>query len=135
MRRQDERRLLALLLAPDVERERKLANERFARRPPRSLEEELAWQREVQLRADADRVWQEIEDQKTARRLDDELLKAAFEKAMQVFGKKRLELLLGKRLHHRKRKLTLEEARLLRSLLSEVDSGGETGLYYGRDAT
>ena len=56
MRRQDERQLLVLLLAPDVERERRQANERFARRPPQSLEEELAWQREVQLRAKADQV-------------------------------------------------------------------------------
>jgi len=134
MRRQDERRLLALLLAPDVEEERRRANERFACRPPQSLEEELAWQREVQLRAEADQVRQEIEDQKIARRLDDELFKAAFERAMQVLGKKRLELLLGKRLHHRKRKLSLEEARLLRSLLSEVDSEGETALYCGGDA-
>jgi len=122
-------RLLALLLAPDVERERRQANERFACHPPQSLEEELAWQREVQLRAEADRVRLETADQKTAHRLDDELLKAAFGKAMQVLGKKRLELLLGKRLHHRKRKLTLEEARFLRSSLSGVDSEGETALY------
>jgi len=129
MRRQDASRLLALLLAPDVERERRRANERFARRSPQSLEEELAWQREVQLRAEADRVRQEMADRKTVQRLDDELLKAAFEKAKQALGKKRLELLLGKKLHHRKRKLSLEEARLLRSLLSGVDSGGDTALY------
>jgi len=128
-------RLLALLLAPDVERERRQANERFARRPPQSLGEELAWQREVQLRAEADRVRQEMADQKSVQRLDDELLKAAFERATQVLGKKRLELLLGKRLHHRKRKLTLEEARLLRSLLSGVDSEGDTALYCDGHAT
>ena len=133
MKRNNE--LLALLLAPDVERERKRANERFARRPPQSLEEELAWQREVQLRAEADRVRLETANQETARRLDDELLKAAFEKAMQVLGKERLELLLGKHLHHRKRKLSLEETRLLRSLLEEVDSEGDAALYYGRYAT
>jgi len=117
MKRNNE--LLALLLAPDVERERRQANERFARRPPQNLEAELAWQREVQLRAEADQVRQEIADQNTAHRLDDVLLKAVFEKAMQELGKKRLELLLGRRLHHRKRKLTLEEARLLRNLLTE----------------
>jgi len=135
MRRQDERQLLAFLLAPDVERERRRANLSFARRPPQSLEEELAWQREVQLRAEADRVRQEMADQKIARRLDDELLKAAFEKAKQVLGKKRLELLLGKRLHHRKRKLSLEETRLLRSLLAEVDCEGGAALYSDGHAT
>jgi len=133
MKRNDE--LFALLLAPDVERERRQANERFACHPPKSLEEELAWQREVQFRAEADRVRLETADRKIAHRLDNELLKAAFEKAMQVLGKKRLELLLGKRLHHRKRRLSLEEARLLRSLLSGVDSEGETALYCTKDVT
>jgi len=134
MERKDK--LLALLLAPDVKKERRLANEKFARRPPQSLEEELAWQREVQLRADADRIRHEMENRKVARRdFSDELLKAAFAEAEQVLGRKRLELLLGKRLYPYRRKFSLKEARFLRDLLSKVDREGGAALYCGGDAT
>jgi len=126
--------LLALLLAPDVERERKLANERFARRPPRSLEEELAWQDEVQLRADADRIFREAKDKESEHGPIDWLLRKAFGETVRAFGKERLELLLGKRFRPTKRKLSLEEARTLRSLLSGVDSEGGRVLHYGRHA-
>jgi len=126
--------LLALLLAPDVERERKLANERFARRPPRSLEEELAWQREVQLRADADRIFREAKDKESEHGPVDWLLRKAFGETVRAFGKERLELLLGKRFRPTRQKLSLEEARTLRSLLSGVDSEGEAALNYSGDA-
>ena len=124
--------LLALLLAPDVERERKLANERFARQPPRSLEEELAWQEEVQLRADADRILREAKASWQV--ATDRLLEKAFREAMHILGKERLELLLGKRFRPTRRKLSLEEARTLRSLLSGVDSEGGAALHYGGHA-
>ena len=125
-------RLLALLLAPDVKRERKLANERFSRQPPRSLEEELAWQDEVQLRAEADRVLQEAKA--SGWEATDRLLEEAFQETMRAFGKERLELLLGKRFRPTRQKLSLEEARTLRSLLSGVDSGGRAALHYGGHA-
>ena len=125
-------RLFALLLAPDVGRERRLANERFARRPPRSLEEELAWQDEVQLRADADRILREAKASWQA--ATDRLLEEAFREAVRAFGKERLELLLGKRFRPTKRKLSLEETRTLRSLLSGVDSEGGAALHYGGHA-
>jgi len=124
--------LLALLLAPDVERERKLANERFARRPPRNLEEELAWQDEVQLRADAGRILQEAKA--SGQGATDRLLEEAFWEAVRILGKERLELLLGKRFRPTRRKLSLEEARTLRSLLSGVDSEGGAALHYGGHA-
>ena len=124
--------LLALLLAPDVERERKLANERFARWPPRSLEEELAWQDEVQLRAEADRISREAKA--SGQGATDRLLEEAFREAVRAFGKERLELLLGKRFRPARQKLSLEEARTLRSLLSGVDSEGEAALHYGGHA-
>jgi len=124
--------LLALLLAPDVERERRLANERFARRPPRSLEEELAWQDEVQLRADADRILREAKA--SGQGPTDRLLEKAFREAVRILGKERLELLLGKRFRPTRQKLSLEEARTLRSLLSGVDSEGGRVLHYGGDA-
>ena len=126
--------LLALLLAPDVERERKLANEKFARRPPRNLEEELAWQREVQLRADADRILREAKDKESEHGPVDWLLRKALGETVKTFGKERLELLLGKQFRPTRQKLSLEEARTLRSLLSGVDSEGEAALHYGGDA-
>ena len=126
--------LLALLLAPDVEKERKLANERFARRPPQSLEEELAWQDEVQLRADADRILREARNKESRHGPVDWLLREAFGETVRAFGKERLELLLGKRFRPTRQKLSLEEARTLRSLLSGVDSEGEAVLHYGGDA-
>ena len=127
-------RLLALLLAPDVERERKLANERFASQPPRSLEEELAWQREVQLRADADRILREAKDKEFEHGPIDWLLRKAFGETVRTLGKEHLELLLGKRFRPTRQKLSLEEARTLRSLLSGVDSGGRAALHYGGHA-
>ena len=126
--------LLALLLAPDVERERRLANERFARQPPRSLEEELAWQDEVQLRADADKIFREAKDKESERGPIDWLLRKAFGETVRAFGKERLELLLGKRFRPSRRKLSLEEVRRLRGLLSGVDSEGGAALHYGRHA-
>ena len=126
--------LLALLLAPDVERERKLANEKFARQPPQSLEEELAWQDGVQLRADADRIFREAKDKESEHGPVDWLLRKAFGETVRAFGKERLELLLGKRFRPTKRKLSLEEARTLRSLLSGVDSEGGRVLHYGGHA-
>jgi len=109
-------RLLALLLAPDVENERELANERFARRPPQSLEEELAWQREVQLRAEADQVRAAVQARRS-REIERILLKQAYRQAMRTLGRKRLEALLGKPLDPRKSRFTRREARELRSLL------------------
>ena len=126
--------LLALLLAPDVGRERKLANERFARQPPRSLEEELAWQDEVQLRADADEIFREVKDKESEHGPIDWLLRKAFEETVRAFGKERLELLLGKRFRPTRRKLSLEEARTLRDLLSGVDSESGAALHYGGHA-
>ena len=126
--------LLALLLAPDVGRERKLANERFARQPPRSLEEELAWQDEVQLRAAADEIFREAKDKESEHGPVGWLLRKAFEEMVRTFGKEPLELLLGKRFRPTRRKLSLEEARTLRSLLSGVDSEGRRILHYGGDA-
>jgi len=114
MKRNNE--LLALLLAPDVERERRRANERFARRPPQSLEEELAWQREVQLRAEADRVRAAVQ----ARRpgvIERMLLKRAYRQAVKTLGRERLVALLGKPLDPRKGRFTRREARELRALL------------------
>jgi len=121
--------LLALLLAPDVDRERRRANERFARRPPQSLEEELAWQDEIQLWADADRIKQETAGGGDAARGKRELLGAAFHEAVRTLGRERLELLLGKKFSARKRTFAVEEARLLRRLLSGVDSEDDRALY------
>ena len=109
-------RLLALLLAPDVERERRQANERFARRPPQSLEEELAWQREVQLRAEADQVRAGVRSQRS-RGIERILLKQAYRQAMRTLGRERLVVLLGKPLDPRKGRFTRREARELRALL------------------
>jgi len=114
MQRKD--RLLALLLAPDVERERRRANERFARRPPQNLEEELAWQREVQLRAEADRVRAAVRA-RCAREIERILLKQAYRQAMRTLGRERLVALLGKPLDLRKSRFTRCEARELRALL------------------
>jgi len=114
MKRNNE--LLALLLAPDVERERKRANERFARRPPQSLEEELAWQREVQLRAEADQARAAVQARRP-REIERILLKQAYRQAMRTLGRERLVALLGKPLVPRKSRFTRCEARELRSLL------------------
>jgi len=109
-------RLLALLLAPDVGRARRLANERFARRPPQSLEEELAWQREVQLRADADQVRAAVQARRP-REIERILFKQAYRQAMRTLGRERLVALLGKPLDPRKSRFTRCEARELRTLL------------------
>jgi len=109
-------RLLALLLAPDVERERKRANLSFARRPPQSLEEELAWQREVQLRAEAEGVRAAVQARRP-REIERTLLKRAYRQAMRTLGRERLVALLGKPLDPRKGRFTRREARELRSLL------------------
>jgi len=114
MKRNNE--LLALLLAPDVERERKRANERFARRPPQSLEEELAWQREVQLRAEADRIRAAVQARRP-REIERILLKQGYRQAVKTLGRERLVALLGKPLDSRKGRFTRREARELRSLL------------------
>jgi len=114
MKRNNE--LLALLLAPNVERERKRANERFARRPPQSLEEELAWQREVQLRAEADQVRAAVRARRS-REIERILLKQAYRQAVKTLGHERLVALLGKPLDPRKSRFTRHEARELRALL------------------
>ena len=119
-----DNKLLLLLLALDLDKEREEANRKFARNPPRSLEEELAWQREVQRRADADRTKREMASG-DASRVKRKLLEAAFNEAIRALGRDRLELLLGKKLSARKRTFTAEEARLLRRLLSGVDSGDD----------
>jgi len=116
MRRQDELRLLALLLAPDVERERRRANERFACRPPQSLEEELAWQGEVQLRAEADQARAAVQA-RLPREIERILLKQAYRQAVKTLGRERLVALLGKPLDPRKSRFTRREARELRALL------------------
>jgi len=118
MKRNNE--LLALLLAPDVERERKRANERFACRPPQSLEEELAWQREVQLRTEADRVRAAVQARRP-RKIERILLKQAYRQAVKTLGRERLVALLGKPLDPRKSRFTRREARELRALL-ELDN-------------
>jgi len=129
-------RLLALLLAPDVERERKRANEKFARRPPQSLEEELAWQREVQLRAEADQVRAAIRSRKAGgKRLDNEILREAFRQAVKILGRRYLASFLGKPLNPRKRKFTPQEARVLRDFLLQVDSPFHWTILYDGDAT
>jgi len=109
-------RLLVFLLAPDVERERRQANERFACHPPKSLEEELAWQREVQLRAEADRVRAAVRAQRP-RVIERMLLKRAYRQAVKTLGRERLVALLGKPLDPRKGRFTRREARELRALL------------------
>jgi len=116
MLRSETRRLLALLLAPDVERERRRANETFARRPPQSLEEELAWQREVQLRAEADQVRAAVQARRP-RGTERILLKRAYRQAVKILGRERLVALLGKPLDPRKSRFTRREARELRALL------------------
>lgn len=119
---------MSLLLAPDLDREKKRANRRFAQRPPRSLEEELAWQREVQLRADADRMRAKVSDDDPDN-VKDRLLKAAFAEAVRTLGRGRLEHLLGRRFRPGKRRFSPEEARILRGLLSGVDSESGSDLY------
>jgi len=128
-----DNKLSLLLLALDLDKERDEENRRFAQNPPRSLEEELAWQREVQRRADAGRIKREMSG-KRASGTRDKLLKAAFAEAVRTLGQKRLELLLGKKLSARKRTFTVREARLLRKLISGVDSGDGTDLYCGGHA-
>jgi len=129
-------RLLALLLAPDVERERKRANEKFARRPPQSLEEELAWQREVQLRAEADQVRAAIRSRKTGgERLDNEILREAFRQAVKILGRQYLASFLEKPLNPRKRKFTPQEARVLRDFLLQVDSPLHWTISYDSDVS
>jgi len=133
MRRQDGRRLLALLSAPDVERERRQANERFARRPPQNLEEELAWQREVQLRAEANRVRAAVQARRP-REIERILLKRAYRQAVKTLGRERLVALLGKPLNPRKGRFTRREARELRSLLG-LDSPWSRDVSCSQDGT
>jgi len=129
-------RLLALLLAPDVGRERRRANERFACHPPQSLEEELAWQREVQLRAEADQVRAAIRSRKTGgERLDNAILKEAFQQAVKILGRRYLASFLGKPLNSRKQRFTPQEARMLRDFLLQVDSPFHWTISYDGDVS
>jgi len=131
MKRNNE--LLALLLAPDVERERKRANERFARQPPRSLEEELAWQREVQLRAEADRFRAAVRASRP-RSIERILLERAYRQAVKTLGRERLEALMGKPLDPRKGRFTRREARELCALLG-LDSPWSRDVSCSQDGT
>jgi len=66
-------------------------------------------------------------------RLDTAILKEAFRQAIKILGRRYLASFLGKPLNPRKRKFTLQEARMLRDFLLQVDSPFHWTILYDGD--
>ncbi len=125
----DTERLLALLYAPDVFVQRRRENNVFMVLPPLSLSDELAWQRRVEVRRQAEKARERIlYNCKRRQSIPNVAWKEAKRLALEIYGPEQLEALLGRPLTRNVAFSRREAQKLRRAILEKLLKQG------GKDA-